>query len=254
MVKARVIPRLDVKGPNVIKGVQLECLRVVGQPAAMAQRYYQQGADELIYIDIVASLYGRQNLLDIVDKASDKVFIPFTVGGGVRSLEDVRAFLRSGADKVAINTAATKNPALLERAARTFGSQCIVASIEAKRTSDGWENFTDNGREPTGLDVIDWAQRVEELGAGEILLTSIDREGTRKGYDLELIQAVTKRVSIPVVACGGAGSIQDIHACLTEGDVGAVALSSLLHYEDLTLRDIKEALLQEGHDIRQAGK
>ncbi len=182
MKKVRIIARLDVKGQNVIKGVHLECLRVIGKPGELAEKYYLEGADELLYIDIVASLYRRDNLLNIVNQASDKIFIPFTVGGGIRTLEDIKEFLKAGADKVAINTAATKDPNLLAKAARMFGSQCIVLSIEAKfRNDNKWEAFTDNGREKTGLDVVEWAKQGEELGAGEILLTSIDQEGTKKG-------------------------------------------------------------------------
>ncbi len=251
MKKPRIIARIDVKGPNVIKGVHLECLRVVGEPGDLAEKYYSQGADELIYMDIVASLYGRDNLLEIVHQASDKIFIPFTVGGGIRTIRDIKEFLKAGADKVAINTAATKNPQLITEASKMFGSQCIVVSIEAKRSLDGsWEAFTDNGRERTGLNVIEWAKEVELLGAGEILLTSIDQEGTRKGYDLELIKSVAKSVSIPVIASGGAGDVLDIKECLQEGNVDALAVASILHYNKTNIKEIKSNLLEDGILVR----
>jgi len=252
MKKVRIIARMDVKGPNVIKGVQLECLRIVGKPGELAEKYYQQGADELLYIDIVASLYGRQNLLDIVQQASDKIFIPFTVGGGIRTLNDIREFLRAGADKVAINTAATKHPELIKEAARMFGSQCIVASIEAKKVhEEKWEAYTDNGREKTGLDVIEWARKVEELGAGEILITSIDAEGTKKGFDVELIKEVTAAVSIPVIASGGAGKVEHFSICMRECNVDAIAAAAVLHYNELTIKDIKQYISKQGKEVRK---
>lgn len=252
MKKLRIIARLDVKGQNVIKGVHLECLRVVGKPGELAEKYYLGGADELIYMDIVASLYGRKNLLDIVNQASDKIFIPFTVGGGIRTIKDIKEFLKAGADKVAINTAATKNPKLVRKAAKTFGSQCIVASIEAKKVmEDKWEAYTDNGREKTGLDVIKWAKKLEELGAGEILLTSIDMEGTKKGFDLEIIKRVSEVVSIPLIASGGAGNSSHISNCIIEGKVNAVAIASVLHYNLLTIGEIKGYLSKQGIEVRK---
>ncbi|HAU2049736.1 TPA: imidazole glycerol phosphate synthase subunit HisF, partial [Legionella pneumophila] len=211
MSNVRLIARLDIKGPNLIKGVHLEGLRVVGNPNEYAMAYYAQGADELIYMDTVASLYGRNNLSEIVKTTAENVFIPITVGGGIRSVDDAKQLLRCGADKVAINTAATKNPTLISDIARRFGSQCVVLSIEAKRTVNGrWEVMTDNGREHTGMDVVDWARNGEEFGAGEILLTSIDQEGTRKGFDLELVKQVSSMVSIPVIASGGMGKLEDL--------------------------------------------
>lgn len=252
MRKVRIIARLDVKGPNVIKGVHLECLRVVGKPAELAEKYYLEGVDELLYIDIVASLYGRQNLLDIVNQTSDKIFIPFTVGGGIRKIEDIREFLKAGADKVAINTAATKNPNLIKKSAKIFGSQCIVGSIEAKKIgSDKWEAYTDNGREKTGLDVVEWAKKLEKLGAGEILLTSIDAEGTKKGYDIKLIQRVSEVISIPLVACGGTGSLDSISECIIKGNVDAVAIASVLHYNLLNIQQIKRHILDKGIMVRK---
>jgi imidazole glycerol phosphate synthase glutamine amidotransferase subunit len=256
MKKVRIIARLDVKGPNVIKGVSFECLRVVGKPNELAIKYCQHGADELVYIDCVASLFGRQNLLNIVNKASNDIFIPFTVGGGVRTLEDVQAFLKAGADKVAINTAAVKDPDLIRKAAERFGTQCIVISIEAKKVSEQnetpkWEAYTDSGREATGLDVIEWAKKAEQLGAGEILLTSVDQEGSESGYDLELIQEVCKVVSIPVVASGGAGKTHDFAECAKIKGVNALACASLLHYNRITIPEIKKAVYSTGVNTRK---
>ena len=254
MKKIRVIARLDVKGQNVIKGVHLECLRIVGKPYELANAYYLQGADELIYVDIVASLYGRQNLLHIVDKASDSIFIPLTVGGGIRTVEDIKEFLKVGADKVAINTAITKRPELITEGAKIFGSQCIVASIEAKKIGENkWEAYTDNGREKTGLDVLDWAKEVEKRGAGEILLTSIDMEGTKKGYDLELLKQISSSVSIPVIASGGAGNFNHFTKCLTETDVDALAVATMLHYNIATIEQIKENLSKNRVEVRKNG-
>jgi cyclase len=228
----RVIPRLDIKGPNLVKGIHLEGLRVIGKPEEFARHYYEQGADELLYVDIVASLYGRNSLLDIVERTAREIFIPLTVGGGIRTIEDVRAALRAGADKVALNTAAVRNPDLVREAAKRFGSSTIVVSIEAYRKPDGtYEPYTDNGRERTRLDVFEWAQRVEELGAGEILLTSIEREGTGKGMDLPLIRRVAESVSIPVVASGGAGKVDHVVEAAVEGKADAVAVASVFHYE-----------------------
>lgn len=251
MSKVRVIARLDVKGPNVIKGVHLECLRIVGKPEELAEKYYLQGADELLYIDTVASLYGRQNLLNIVNKASDKIFIPFTVGGGVRKLDDIKEFLKAGADKVAINTAATKKPQLINDAAKTFGSQCIVGSIESKKiNTNQWEAYTDNGREKTGLNVVEWAKKLEELGAGELLLTSIDSEGTKRGYDLELIHQISKVVSIPIIVSGGAGELNHISECAKKFDISGMAIASMLHYNLSTIPDIKRHLNKMGINVR----
>ncbi|MBI5625575.1 MAG: imidazole glycerol phosphate synthase subunit HisF [Elusimicrobia bacterium] len=239
----RVIPRLDIKGPNVVKGVHLEGLRVIGDPAELALRYYEEGADELLYMDIVASLYGRNNLLPIVERTARELFVPLTVGGGVRSIEDIYKLLRAGADKVAVNTAAVRNPPFVRQAAKTFGSQCIVVSIEAKLREPGrWEALTDNGREKTGVDVCEWAQRAAELGAGEVLVTSVDREGTGGGYDLELIRRLAEALPIPVIACGGAGSLAHVLDAVTTGRADAVSLASLLHYRRATLPELKKAL------------
>lgn len=251
MRNARLIARLDVKGPNLIKGIHLEGLRLIGDPQDFARRYYEQGADELIYIDIVASLYGRNSLGDIVARTARDVFVPLTVGGGLRSVDDVRAMLRAGADKVAINTAAIRRPELISEIAQRFGSQCMVLGIEAKRTGAGrWEAFTDNGRESTGVDVVEWCSRGYELGAGEILLTSVDQEGTRKGFDTALIEAVTSAVPIPVIASGGMGSTAHMINAFAHG-ADAIAMADVLHYSRLSLPDIRAAALEAGLRVRR---
>lgn len=227
----RIIPRLDIKGSNLVKGIHLEGLRVLGKPENFAKYYYEQGADELIYMDIVASLYGRNNLSHIVEKTSCEIFIPLTVGGGLRTLDDIRGILRAGADKVALNTAVIARPEFIREAATCFGSSTIVVSIEAIKQAGGkYECYTDNGRAPTGFDAVEWAQRAAELGAGEILVTSIDKEGTGKGYDIELTKQIADRVSIPVIACGGAGRLEHIKDVIVNGHADAVVMASVLHY------------------------
>lgn len=248
----RLISRLDIKGPNVIKGIHLEGLRVVGQPGPMARQYYENGIDEIIYMDTVASLYGRNNILPVVEEAAHDIFVPLTVGGGIRSVEDITAALRSGADKVAINTAAIAQPKFLEEAARAFGSQCVVLSIEAKRRGDqSWEALTDNGRERTGVDVLDWVKRGEELGVGEILVTSIDREGTRRGFDHELFRLVREAVSIPVIGCGGAGKSDHVLEAVRECGLDAIACASLFHYGHASVPEMKAALTAAGIAVRE---
>lgn len=250
MAGIRLIPRLDIKGPNLIKGIHLEGLRVVGDPQEYARRYYEQGADELIYMDIVASLYGRNSLRDIVSRTVQDVFIPLTVGGGVRSVDDARDLLQAGADKVAINTAAVKRPELITEISQTFGSQCMVISIEAKRIGNfRWEVFTDNGRELTGLDVVAWAKKAVSLGAGEILLTSVDQEGTRKGFDIDLVRAVADTCPIPVIASGGMGSIEHFEEVCQRGHADAVAMADILHYRRMELPMIRESVLQQGIEV-----
>ncbi|HEY5944412.1 MAG TPA: imidazole glycerol phosphate synthase cyclase subunit [Kofleriaceae bacterium] len=249
-VPTRVIARLDIKAPNLVKGIHLEGLRVIGDPAEHAVRYYQQGADEVVYIDIVASLYERNNLTDLVARTASEIFVPLTVGGGVRTVEDINGLLRAGADKVAINTAAVRRPALITEAARSFGSQAIVGSIEAKRRpGGGWEAYTDNGREKTGLDVIDWAHKLVELGAGEVLLTSVDMEGTRKGFDLELVRALGRKLPVPVIACGGAGNIDHVVQAVRAG-ADAVAIAGLFHYKTETVGSLKAGMLAAGVEVR----
>jgi cyclase len=248
----RIIPRLDIKGKNLIKGVQLEGLRVMGDPQEFALKYYHAGADELVYMDIVASLYGRNNLSDIIKRAADQVFIPITVGGGIRSVDDARHILRSGADKVAINTAAIARPDLVSEVARHFGSQAMVLSIEAKQVAPGkWEAYTDNGRERTGLDVLQWVRRGVEMGAGEILLTSVDREGTRKGFDIELIRQVSEGVNVPVIASGGMGSVEDFLKAARIGRADGISMADTLHYNRIQLSEIRAAALKAGLAVRQ---
>jgi len=249
----RLIARLDIKGPNLIKGIHLEGLRVMGDPQQFAQRYYEAGADELLYIDIVASLYGRNNLTDIVRRTARDIFIPLTVGGGVRSADDVKTLLRAGADKVAINTAAVARPELIREVARRFGSQCMVLSIEAKEVRPGkWEAFTDNGRERTGLDAVEWAQRGVDLGVGEILVTSVDREGTRKGFDCKLIRAIAETVPVPVIASGGMGTCAHLVDVVQEGKADAVAMADALHYSRFTFADMRSAAREARIPVRQA--
>ncbi len=247
----RLIARLDIKAPNLIKGIHLEGLRVIGDPQVHARRYYEAGADELLYMDIVASLYERNSLVEIVRRASEDVFIPMTVGGGIRSVDDARQLLRSGADKVGVNTAAVRRPELVTEIARRFGSQAMVLSIEAKQNGPGrWEAYTDNGREHTGLDVVEWARRGQALGAGEILLTSVDREGTRKGMDVELIRAVSSAVDIPVIASGGLGTVEHLFEAVEQGEADAVAMADVLHYDRMGLEEIRTAALERGLSVR----
>lgn len=248
----RLIARLDIKGPNLIKGIHLEGLRVVGDPQEFAGRYYEQGADELIYIDIVASLYGRSKLTEIVRRAAHDVFVPMTVGGGVRSVDDVRDLLRAGADKVAINTAAVRRPDLVTEVARRFGSQCMVLSIEAKQQGpDHWEVYTDCGRERSGVDAVEWAREGVRRGAGEILITSIDREGTRKGFDLALTAAITGAVTVPVIASGGYGEPQHLVDVVGRAGADAAAFADALHYGRTTLPELREVAREAGIPVRK---
>lgn len=252
MNNLRLIARLDVKGPNLIKGIQLEGLRVMGVPNDFALDYYKQGADELIYMDIVASLYGRNHLGDTIKAAAKDIFIPMTVGGGIRSIENAREILRSGADKVAINTGAVAEPTIISNLARQFGSQCVVISIEAKKIgNERWEAYTDNGRERTGLDAVAWAKQCASQGAGEILLTSVDREGTRRGFDVDLVKAVSNSVNVPVIASGGMGNPRDLLAVVNEGGADAVAMADILHYRRAGIADIRAVAKSAGLGVRQ---
>lgn len=227
----RIIPRLDIKGPNVVKGLSFDGYRALGTPEQLAWKYYEDGADELIYQDAVASLYRRNSLAEIVSKTASDIFIPLTVVGGLRNVEDIRSILRAGADKVGINTAAIANPDFIKHASRTFGSQCIVLSIEAMRIGPGkWEVWVDYGRQPTGIDVLEWVKRGVELGAGEILLTSVENDGMGVGYDLELVKTVSKLVPVPVIACGGAGSKDDVAKMAVEANPDAISAASIFHY------------------------
>ena len=230
MKTIRIIPRLDIKGPNLVKGIHLEGLRVLGKPSDFAKYYYENGADELMLMDVVASLYERNSLHDIISETAKNNFIPITVGGGIRSVKDIKNILRAGADKVCLNTAAIKNPEFIRKASREFGSSTIVVSIEAIKDNDKYQAYTDNGREYTGLDVFEWAQRIDELGAGELVITSVDKEGTGKGFDIELISKINNLVSIPVIAHGGAGKKEDVIDLVKSSTVNSVMISSMFHY------------------------
>lgn len=254
MKLTRVIPRLDIKGPNLVKGIHLEGLRVLGDPAQFAKYYYENGADELMYQDVVASLYERNSLQDIISKTARQVFIPITVGGGLRSIEDINTVLRAGADKVSLNTGAVKNPELIREAASKFGSSTIVIAIEAIKQPNGeYHAYMDNGREETGLEVVKWAKRVEELGAGEIVITSVDRDGTGLGFDTELIKKISSAVSVPVIAHGGPGKAEDVEAAIGEGQAHAVAVASILHYD--AMQSVEFTKASEGNtEFLKSGK
>ncbi|CAM8362522.1 HisF Imidazoleglycerol-phosphate synthase [Candidatus Methylopumilus universalis] len=251
MRNIRLIARLDIKGPNLIKGIHLEGLRIIGSPNEYALRYYLQGADELIYMDCVASLYGRNHLSDIIKKAAKDIFIPITVGGGIRSIDDATDILRMGADKVAVNTAAIANAQLISDISKRFGSQCMVLSIEAMQVGPArWEAYTNNGRERTGLDVVEWVKRGVKMGAGEILLTSVDREGTRKGFDVALIKAISTEVSVPIIASGGMGKPEDLLDAVINGGADAVAMADILHYKRTQICNIRAIAKAAGLDVR----
>lgn len=251
MSNIRLIARLDVKAPNLVKGIQLEGLRKLGDPNEFARHYYKQGIDEIFYADIVASLYERNSLLHIIENTSKDIFVPITVGGGLRTIDDVAAALRAGADKVSINTAAIKNPKLISDIARRFGSQCMVLSIQAKRIGDHWEAYYDNGREHSQLDAIEWAKKGEELGAGEIMLTSVDQEGTARGFDSELTKAISDTVNLPVIASGGMGKLDDINKIVKEGNADAIAMAHVLHYGHFTVNEIREHCIKAGLPVRK---
>jgi imidazole glycerol-phosphate synthase subunit HisF len=253
MSNVRLIARLDIKAPFLIKAINLEGVRKVGDPQQFARDYYLQGADELVYMDAVATLYERNSLSELVRHTTENVFIPLTVGGGIRTLNDVEDMLRSGADKVAINTAAIGRPELITEVSRRFGAQCLVLSIEAKRKpGGGWEAYTDNGRNHTGVDAIEWSKQVSDLGAGEILLTSVDQEGTRKGFDLDLCRAVAAVAPIPVIASGGMGGTQHLIDAVQIGKADAVAMADVLHYRRLSLADCRQAATGAGIPVRSA--
>jgi cyclase len=251
MLARRIIPCLDVKDGRVVKGVNFVGLRDAGDPVEIAARYDEEGADELTFLDITASHEKRPILLDVVRRTAETVFMPLTVGGGVRSIDDIRALLNAGADKVSINTAAVARPAFVGEAAQRFGTQCIVVAIDAKRAAKRWEVYTHGGRTATGLDAVEWAGRMAELGAGEILLTSMDRDGTKEGYDLELTRAISRAVRIPVIASGGAGSLAHLYEALVEGGADAVLAASIFHYREFTIREAKDALAARGVAVRR---
>ena len=253
--KVRLIARLDIKAPNLIKGVNLEGVRVVGDPERFACDYYAQGIDEILYMDSVASLYGRNNLTDLIKKTASQVFVPMTVGGGLRDIRDVDEVMRAGADKVSINTAAVRRPQIISEVAKRYGTQAMVLSVEAKRRAkgNGWEAYVDNGREKTGLDVIDWVVEAVSLGAGEILVTSVDREGTRKGFDVDLVSAVSSVVSTPVIASGGMGESQHATEVLEKGGADAIAIAHVLHYQKMKIGSLQELLIDKGWGVTLHG-
>ncbi len=246
MKNVRVVARLDVKPPYVIKGVHFEGLRKVGTPEGLAGKYYEQGVDEVFYIDCVASLYQREILYDFVEKTAKNIFVPFCVGGGVKNVDDVARLLHSGADKVLMNTYAIQTPGLIKEAAEIFGSQCVVVSIEAKKWDGWWECYTDCGRIRTGKNAVEWAKEAEDLGAGEILVTSVDTEGRRKGFDVELTRKISENTTVPVVASGGAGDLSHIKNVIEDGYADAVSIASLLHYDEFSVGQIKEFLASQG--------
>jgi cyclase len=251
MRNVRLIARLDIKGKNLIKGIRLEGLRVMGNPYEFAKKYFDEGIDEIFYMDTVASLYNRNSLNDIVSETSKNIFIPITVGGGIRTVEDATQALKSGADKIAINTAAVNNPELVKELCNRFGSSTIVISIEAKKlNNEKWEVYTNNGREATGLDVINWAIECEKLGVGEILLTSVDQEGTGQGFDYSLVSQVSKKTNIPVIASGGMGSLDDFLKVVTESNCEAVAIADILHYKKKDIKEIKSFAKKNSITVR----
>jgi cyclase len=251
MIKKRLIARIDVKNEFAIKGINLEGLRKVGDPNYLALNYYSSGIDEIVFMDAVAAYYDRNSLSHIIQKATNNIFVPITVGGGIRNIQDIQDALNSGADKVAINTGAIQSPDFLREASRIFGSQAIVASIEAKQVSQNkWVAYTDNGREPTEIDVLDWIKKVEELGAGEIMLTSVDKEGTKSGFDLLLNKVAAETCSIPLIVCGGAGNHYDCNEAIKQEGVDAIAIASILHYDIDSINNIKTQIFESGVNIR----
>lgn len=254
MVAKRIIPCLDVKGGRVVKGTNFVNLRDAGDPVELAAHYDHEGADEVTFLDITASNEARDTIVDVASRTAEKVFIPFTVGGGIRSVADFRKILKTGADKCSINTSAIQNPDLISKAAKVFGSQCVVLAIDAKRVpgkSDKWEVYTHGGRKPTGIDAVEWAKRGEDLGAGEILLTSMDCDGTEAGYDIPLTRTIAQSVRIPVIASGGAGTMEHIYEALTEGMAEAALIASIVHYGKMTIKEIKDYLASRGVEVRR---
>ena len=252
MFTKRIIPCLDVNGGRVVKGVNFVDLKDAGDPVEIAKAYYKAGADELVFLDITAASDNRGTVIDMVRKVAECVFIPFTVGGGIRTVDDFRAILREGADKISINSSAINTPELVSDAADKFGSQCVVVAIDAKKRADGsgWNIYKNGGRIDVGIDAVEWAMKVERLGAGEILLTSMDCDGTKAGYDLELTRTIAENVSIPVIASGGAGTLEHFKEALTVGKADAVLAASLFHYKELEIRQVKEYLQSEGVPVR----
>ena len=254
MLAKRIIPCLDVKAGRVVKGVRFIGLRDAGDPVEIARVYDREGADELCFLDITASHENREIILDVVARTAEEVFMPLTVGGGINRLEDIRKLLQAGADKISINTGAVSRPEVVREAAESFGSQCIVVAIDAKRSGAGWEVFTHGGRNPTGIDACEWAEKMAASGAGEILLTSMDRDGTKEGYDLELTRTIAERVSVPVIASGGVGNLEHIYQGLTLGGASAALAASIFHYREYTIAECKDYLHQRGIAVRLASR
>ena len=252
MLTKRIIPCLDVNGGRVVKGVNFVNLVDAGDPVEVAKAYNQEGADELVFLDITASSDRRNTVVDMVRRVAEQVFIPFTVGGGIRTVEDMKMILREGADKISVNTAALMNPELIREGALKFGSQCVVTAIDAKRRKDaaGWTVYVKGGREDTGIDAVEWAKKAVSLGSGEILLTSMDADGTKAGYDVELTRAISDAVSVPVIASGGAGSCEDFRAALQEGGADAALAASLFHFRELSISEVKDYLSEHGVPVR----
>jgi len=250
MLAKRIIPCLDVKAGRVVKGIKFLELRDAGDPVEVARVYDREGADELCFLDITASHENRGIILDVVARTAEQVFMPLTVGGGINKTEDIRALLKAGADKVSINTGAVNRPDFVREAAQMFGSQCIVVAIDAKRVGEHWEVFTHGGRNPTGIDACEWAERMEKYGAGEILLTSMDRDGTKAGYDIALTRAISDRVGVPVIASGGVGNLEHIYEGLTQGNASAALAASIFHFQEYTIAECKQFLLSRGVAVR----
>lgn len=250
MLTKRIIPCLDVKNGRVVKGVNFVNLKDAGDPVEIAEKYDNQMADELVFLDITASHEKRSIIIDVVNRTAEKVFMPLTVGGGINSVEDIRNLLNAGADKVSINTAAVENPNLIKESSDIFGSQCIVVAIDAKKVNNHWEVFTHGGRTPTGIDAVDWAKKVEQLGAGELLLTSMDADGTKDGFDIALTDAISNAVNIPVIASGGAGGIKDFSELFTKTKADAGLAASIFHYGELTVRQVKDHLKEKNVEVR----
>jgi imidazole glycerol-phosphate synthase subunit HisF len=251
MISKRIIPCLDINKGRVVKGVSFINLRDAGDPVELAAFYDREGADEVVFLDITASHERRKTVIELASKTAEKVFIPYTIGGGIDSIEDIREILRKGADKISMNTSAVKNPELITESSKVFGSQCIVVAIDAKKTgSNHWEVFIHGGRTPTGLDAVGWAIEVQKLGAGEILLTSMDKDGTKDGYDIELTRAVASSVNIPVIASGGAGNLEHLRDVFTQANADAALVASIFHYGEYTIREAKKYLKSQGINIR----
>ncbi|MDP3766196.1 MAG: imidazole glycerol phosphate synthase subunit HisF [Nanoarchaeota archaeon] len=251
MLAKRIIPCLDVRNGQVVKGISFVSLKYAGDPVKLAKKYNDEGADELVFLDITASYENRKTMIEIVKKTANQIFIPFTVGGGISNIRDIRNLLNAGADKISLNTSAVKNPQLIKEASEKFGSQCIIVAIDAKKKGNSWNVYIKGGRETTGLDALNWAKKVEKSGAGEILLTSIDKDGTKEGYDLELTRKISENVNIPVIASGGAGSLASIAKVLKEGKADAALAASVFHYGKYTINEVKEYLLKNKIEVRK---